>query len=300
MRVAVSGASGLVGSAVCQELLRRGHAVVRLARKTSSAPDEALYDPIAGVVDLPALGVVDGIVHLAGEPIKGRWTAAKKSAVMESRVRGTDLIARTAAQMGPRPRVMVTASAYGIYGDRGNELLTEDSPTGGGFLGEVGSKWEAAALPAQAAGIRVVHARFGMVLSPDGGALAAMKLPWQLGLGARLGSGRQWWPWITLEDAARAVCIALENEALAGPVNVVAPEQVTNAQFTRALGREFSRPALLFAPAWAVKLMFGEAGKEMFLASQRIAPARLKNAGFEWKSPTLAPALKQLLRTRDA
>jgi hypothetical protein len=298
--VAVTGASGLIGTAVVRELEDRGHSVLRLVRGRAEKgrSGTVAWDPDAGSIDTAGLSGTQGIVHLAGEPIRGRWTAAKRRRLLDSRVKGTALIATTAASLSPRPLALVCASAYGIYGDRGDEPLDEDSATGAGFLSEVARQWEAATRPAGDAGIRVVHARFGLVLSGRGGALSAMAPPWRFGLGAKLGSGRQWWPWVAIEDAAAAVVFALENPRLSGAVNFVAPEQVTNAQFSRALGRVLRRPVLFRAPAWTVAALFGESGREMLLASQKIAPRKLSEAGFEWKWPAVEAAMRHALGKR--
>ncbi len=297
MKVAITGASGLVGSALIGALAGSGHSAVRLVRGRPGhlTAGEVSWDPDAGTLDSVALRGVDAVVHLAGERISGRWSSERKVRIKESRVRGTRLIAQTVAGLDPRPRVLVCASAMGYYGDRGDEELSEASPRGAGFLADVAVAWEEAAAPARAAGVRVVHARFGLVLSAHGGALAGMRLPFRTGLGGKLGSGRQWWPWVAVEDAARALVYVLENDAISGPVNVVSPDAVTNARFTRTLGRVLSRPAVLTVPAWAVKLVFGESGRELLLASQRMAPAKLEQAGFRWLYPDLEAALRRHL-----
>jgi uncharacterized protein (TIGR01777 family) len=217
----------------------------------------------------------------------------------DSRVKGTGLIARTLAGLDPRPRVLVCASAYGYYGDRGDELLTEDSPPGRGFLADMAMQWEAAAQPAREAGVRVVHTRFGIVLAPNGGALPQMQRVFRTGLAGSLGTGKQWWPWIAIEDADAALRFALERETVSGPVNVVSPRMVTNKEFARTLAKVVKRPSFLGAPEWAVRLMFGEAAGEMLLASQRIVPAKLQQAGFQWMLPDLELALRRQLRHRS-
>jgi uncharacterized protein (TIGR01777 family) len=237
-------------------------------------------------------------VHLAGAPLGLRWSPARKALMRDSRVNGTGLIARTVAALDPRPRVLVCASAYGYYGDRGDELLTEDSPPGRGFLADMATQWEAAAQPAREAGVRVVHARFGVALAPDGGALMQMKRVFKTGLGGRLGTGKQWWPWIAIEDAVAALRFVLERDAISGPVNVVSPRKVTNAEFARTLASVLKRPSFLSAPDWALRSVFGEAAREMLLASQRVVPAKLQNAGFRWLLPDLELVLRRYLRHR--
>ncbi len=314
MRIAVTGSHGLVGFQLVGALTGAGHSVIRITRKASatsagaaatparSAPTtagEALWDPDAGTIDALALRGVDAVVHLAGARIGLRWTPEQKALIRNSRVRGTSLIARTVAELDPKPKALICASAYGYYGDRGDEILTEDSPPGSGFLADVCRQWEAAAQPARDAGMRVVHTRFGLVLSPSGGALGAMKRLFRTGLGGRVGTGKQWWPWIAVEDAVSALRFAVEQNALTGPVNLVSPNMVTNAEFTRTLSKVLSRPAVFSAPPWAVSMLLAEAGREMLLASQRIAPAKLQRAGFQWLLPDLEVALRRQLRPQS-
>jgi uncharacterized protein (TIGR01777 family) len=239
---------------------------------------------------------VDAVVHLAGESIAaGRWTAAVKERIRRSRVDGTRLLAETLARLERRPRVLVSASAVGYYGDRGDEPLTEESPPGVGFLADVARAWEAAADPARAVGIRVVHPRLGLVLAREGGALPRMALPFRLGLGGVIGSGRQYWSWIALPDAVRVIERALADATLAGPVNAVAPAPATNREFTRALGRVLGRPTLLPFPALGVRLLMGEMGRALLLGSARVLPRRLERAGFRFEHPELEGALRGAL-----
>ena len=240
-----------------------------------------------------ALGGVEAIVHLAGENIGQRWSDDVRRKVLDSRVNGTRLIAETAAGLASRP-VLVCASATGYYGDRGDEIVDEDSVPGTGFLAEVVEAWEAAAEPARAAGLRTVHLRQGIVLSKDGGALARMLLPFKLGTGGRVGSGRQWWSWVSLADAVAAYLFALQ-QPLEGPVNVVAPGVVTNQEFVKALGRALHRPTIFPVPAAAVKAAFGQMGEEMLLAGQRVAPTRLAAAGFTFGQPDIESGLASAL-----
>jgi uncharacterized protein (TIGR01777 family) len=294
MNLLVTGASGFIGSALVPRLTAAGHSVRRLTRRTPAGPGEYRWDPPAGTIDPDALKGLDGAVHLAGETIDGRWTAAKKARILSSRVDGTRILSDALAALEPRPRVFVCASAVGLYGDRGEEELTEASPPGDSFLAEVVKQWEAASRPAQDAGVRVVRLRFGIVLSPRGGALRRMLIPFRLGLGGRLGSGRQWVSWISLGDALRAVEHALADDALAGAANAAAPNPVKNAELTKALARVLRRPAILPVPVPVLRLVLGELAGEL-LASIRASPERLAETGFEFADPELEPALRRLL-----
>jgi len=296
MNVLISGSTGLIGSALVDRLASAGHVVRRLVRPPAAcaAPDVG-WDPAARRIDQAALGGTDAVVHLAGESIMGRWTASKKASIRDSRVGPTALLCRALAGLADRPAVLACASAVGYYGDRGEEVLSEDSPPGGGFLAEVCRDWEAAAAPAAERGIRVAHLRFGVVLSPHGGALRRMLTPFRLGFGGRMGSGRQYWSWISREDAASAIVHALASEALRGAVNVVAPNPVTNRQFTRALARVLRRPAIFPLPAFAAKVLLGQMASELLLASERAEPRKLLRAGFAFRHPELEPALREML-----
>lgn len=294
MKILVSGSSGLVGSALVPVLTKEGHEVIRLVRTRSAGA--AFWDPAAGLLDLGGQSGLDAVVHLAGENIAaGRWTTARKERIRASRVRGTRFLAETLAGLAQRPRVFACASAIGFYGDRGEEVLDEASPAGQGFLAEVCRDWEAAAEPARQAGVRVVHLRFGVILSPLGGALAKMLLPFRLGLGGRIGSGRQYLSWIALADALRAIHHALLREEVLGPVNVVAPNPASNRDFTKTLARVLWRPAFFPMPAWAARLAFGEMADELLLASARVLPRRLQETGFRFDHPDLEEALRHLL-----
>ena len=254
-----------------------------------------MWDPARGLLRPQDLAGVTAVVHLAGEPVAQRWTSAHKTAIRDSRVQGTALLARTIAGLaGPRP-VFLSGSAVGYYGDRGDELLDETSAPGSGFLASVSQAWEAATLPASEAGARVVHLRTGVVLDPAGGALAKVLVPFRLGAGGPIGSGRQWMSWIGLEDHLRAVEHTLFTETLTGAVNVLAPSPVTNAEFAATLGRVLARPALLPVPALAVELLYGEMAKETILAGQRAMPRALVASGFEFAYPTLEQALRHAL-----
>jgi uncharacterized protein (TIGR01777 family) len=297
LHVVVSGAGGLIGSALLLSLIGRGHRVSRLVRRSAGA-GEISWDPSRGVLDPADLEGVDAVVHLAGENVGARWTAARKKRIRSSRVAGTKLLSAALARLRRRPAVLVSASAIGIYGDRGDETLTETSGLGNGdrdFLVSVTQEWEAAADPARAAGIRVVHPRFGVVLSPAGGALARLLLPFRLGLGGRLGSGSQWMSWISIDDTIGAIEQALSNPGLNGPVNVTAPEPVTNREFTRTLGRVLSRPTLLPVPAAALRLVLGEMAESTVLASARVLPTKLVEVGYHYTQPRLEAALRHVL-----
>lgn len=299
LRVAVTGAGGLIGTAVARSLEAEGHAVVRLVRREPRAEAaEIAWDPVRGRLDDRALDGVDAVVHLAGENIAGgRWTAGRRRAILDSRVQGTSLLAGRMAGAG-RPGVLVCASAIGYYGDRGDGEVDEEAGPGQGFLAEVVSKWEAATAPAEAAGVRVVRCRLGMVLDPRGGALSRMLPLFRLGLGGRLGHGRQYWSWITLEDAARGLVRAVLDPGLRSPVNLVAPEPVTNARFTTALGRALGRPALLAVPGPFLRLVLGRMADELLLASTRVRPVRLLRLDHHFVHPRLDAALATLLAER--
>lgn len=295
MDVVVSGATGLVGSALSKELEDKGHKVIVLSRSKPSSDDTIRWDPSRGQIDASRLEGVDAVVHLAGENIVGRWTPEKKRRIRDSRVQGTRLLAETIAGLSEKPRAMVCASAIGYYGDRGNELLREESEPGGAFLSEVVKEWEAAAAPAREAGVRVANLRFGVVLSAEGGALGTTLPIFKLGLGGKVGSGRQWWSWVALDDVAGAIIHALENESVEGPVNVVAPNPMTNAEYTKVLGDVLNRPTLFPLPAPAARAMLGEVADELLLASARVEPAKLKETGYEFRYPELEDALRHLL-----
>jgi uncharacterized protein (TIGR01777 family) len=295
MRVAVSGASGLIGKALAERLRREGHTVARLVRSGQAAAGDVRWDPDAGTIDTAALEGVDAVVHLAGENVGSRWTAEKKRRIRDSRVNGTRLLAETVTRLAHRPRVFVQASATGIYGDRGDEVLTEDSTFGTGFLAEVGRDWEGASGHAESAGIRVVRLRFGVVLTPRGGALERLLLPFRLGVGGRIGDGRQWMPWISLDDAVEVIVRALHDERLRGPVNAIAGS-VRNADFTDALARALHRPAVFPVPGFGLRAVFGQMADEALLAGQRVEPARLRQIGHVFHHPTLDVALAAALR----
>ena len=297
MLVAVTGASGLIGTAVVRRLRAEGHQVLRLTRSRPSGPDQLQWDPMAGRLDPDALAKADAVVHLAARNIgdRLRWTAATKRDLLQTRVEGTGLVAETMAGLAEGPRVLVCASGVGFYGDRGDEVLTEASSGGRGFLADVVRRWEEAADPARAAGLRVVHLRTGPVQTAAGAGLPKQALMFRLGIGGRLGSGRQWLSWISLDDIAGAYLHALTREDLDGPVNAVAPNPVTNAEFTATLAHVLHRPAVLHIPAFGPRLVLGEAADELLFVSQRARPARLQATGYRFQFPELEPALRHTL-----
>jgi uncharacterized protein len=300
MLVAVTGASGLIGTALTRRLREAGHQVLRLTRSEPTEPDQVRWDPGAGRLDPDSLAKADAVVHLAAANIgdKLRWTARTKRQILETRFEGTGLVARTMAELarGPGgPRVLVCASGAHYYGDRGDEVLTEASSGGRGFLADLVRQWEQAADPARAAGLRVVHLRTGPVQDAAGAGLPKQALMFRLGVGGRFGSGRQWLSWVALDDITGAYLHALTHDDLAGPVNAVAPNPVTNAEFTATLARVLRRPAILHVPEFAPRLVLGEFADEMLFTSMRIHPVRLLEAGYRFRFPELEPALRHTL-----
>ncbi|HTZ58211.1 MAG TPA: TIGR01777 family oxidoreductase [Acidobacteriaceae bacterium] len=298
-RFLLTGSSGFIGTSLVRNLDAKRIPMVTLSRsRTQGTGPEHVWDPYAArpMTHPSNLEGVQAAVHLSGANVSGRrWTPAYRREILESRVKPTHALATLLAGLKTKPEVLVCASAIGIYGDRGNEVLSEDSPPGCDFLAEVCAEWEYAAQPARDAGIRVVHTRFGVVLSPNGGALKQMLPVFRCGLGGPLGSGRQWVSWITLADAIRAIEFAVERPSLFGAVNVASPNPVMNREFARALGRALHRPAILPAPAMALRMMFGEMAQSTILASQRVMPAKLTAAGFEFGSPEIAGAFGEVL-----
>lgn len=288
-RVAVTGATGLIGSALVPFLRGGGHEVCTVGRGPAS---DVRWDPARRAIDEESLRGCDAVIHLAGASIGERWTASQRAAIVDSRVEGTRLVAEACAAMDPRPEVLVCASAMGYYGDRGDEWLDESSPKGDDFLADVVDRWERAAEPARAAGVRVVHLRLGLVLCPAGGALGRMLPPFRAGVGGRLGSGRQWVSWASREDVVGAMHFAMQSAGIEGAVIVAAPEPVTNATFATTLGRVLRRPSLAPVPAVALRAVFGEMASATILASQRMRGAALERAGFTFLHPTLSSALR--------
>ena len=297
LHVAVSGASGLIGRSLVRRLSQSGHRISRLVRR-SPGPGEIGWDPTGGQLNPRSLEGIDAVVHLAAENVGSRWTESRKRRIRESRLEGTRLISETIAGMDRPPRVLVSASAIGIYGDRGDEVLTETSGPGdpADFFVALGVEWEPAAEPARVAGIRVVHPRFGIVLSPEGGALARLLLPFKLGVGGQLGDGSQWMSWVSIHDVVGAVEQILRETTLAGPVNVTGPEPVTNREFTRVLGRVLHRPSFMRVPALALRAVYGEMARTTVLSSARVLPAALHQSGYRFQDGNLESALRHVLR----
>jgi uncharacterized protein len=293
--IAISGSSGLIGSAVVRSLRQYGHVVRCLVRRPARTDDEISWDPERDSIDTARLAGVGAVINFAGENLAQRWTESVKHRVRHSRIAGTRLLARTMIALDPKPSVFLSGSAIGIYGDRGDEVLDESSSLGSDFLASVCRDWEDAAKPAADAGIRVVSLRTGLVIARDGGVLPKFLLPFRLGIGGRLGSGNQWMSWIALGDYAEAIAFLLRVESIAGPVNLTAPTPVTNAEFTRTLAHVVRRPAVLPVPQFALKLLMGEMIEDTALASQRVRPRRLLESRFDFESPTLESALRGAL-----
>ena len=292
--ILISGAGGLVGSALSAQLQYEGHAFQRLGRRTQG-PTDLKWDPMAGVMD-PLPDGLRAVVHLAGESIaEGRWTQAKMARIRESRVQGTRLLAEGLARLPEPPPVLVCASAIGFYGEGGDRIQTEEAARGAGFLADVCADWEQATQPAADAGMRVVQLRIGVVLAPDGGALKKMLPPFKLGLGGRLGSGDQYMSWIHIEDLVHAICKSIDDPSLAGPVNATSPQPVRNQEFTKTLGRVLRRPTIFPLPAFMARLALGKMADELLLASMRVKPERLLDSGFAFRHPNLDGALRDLL-----
>ena len=297
MKILVSGSHGLVGKALIDSLTTDGHEVLRLVRRERSfgAP-EVEWHPNQGQIDTQHLEGFDAVVHLAGESIaSSRWTDEKKRAIRESRSQGTAVLSEALAKLSRPPLVFVSASAIGYYGDRGDELLTESSAPGDDFLSSVCVEWENATRPAMEKGIRTVHTRFGIILDANGGALAQMLTPFRMGVGGRVGSGEQWMSWIALDDVVNGLKFLIADKPVQGPVNFVAPNPVTNAEFTKTLGRVLSRPTIFPIPAFAVRLAFGELADALLLSSQKVDSTVLQDNGFLFSWPTLEPALRHIL-----
>lgn len=293
-RILVSGVSGPIGAALLPSLRSSGWSVVRLVRGPATGDDRISWDP-AEPLSPRAVSGFDAVIHLAGESIFGRWTAAKKTKIRDSRVVGTVNLSSALAQAEDKPKVFVCGSAIGYYGNRGDEMLREESAPGAGFLAEVCQDWEEATTPAVQADIRTAHLRTGIVFSPKGGALGAMLLPFKLGLGGRTGDGRQWMSWIDVRDMVGAIHHILKNDLMQGPVNMVAPKPVTNAEFARTLADVLSRPAIFPLPAFVVKVAFGEMGEELLLGSQKVEASKLISSGYPFRYRELRGSLAALL-----
>ncbi len=296
MKVAITGASGLIGSALVPYLRGRGDEVVRLVRRPATAPDEVTWDPAAGTVDLAGLEGIGAVVHLAGAGVGDhRWTDAYKKTILDSRVDGTHTIVKAMTSLDSRPATLVAGSAIGWYGDTGDRAVDETAPAGTGFLADVVRAWEAAADPAREAGIRVTHARTGLVVAKEGGAWAKLFPLFKLGLGGKLGSGKQYWSWISLRDEVAALTYLLDNPSMSGPVNLTGPVPVTNAEVTSVMGQVLGRPTLFAVPSFALKTVLGEFSTEI-LSSARVIPEVLAESGFTWQDPTVESAIQAALR----
>jgi uncharacterized protein len=297
MRILISGSHGLVGSALKESLQTGGHEILLLVRHAPASDSEIEWSPERYSIALARLEGFDTVVHLAGESIaEGRWSEEKKRKIRESRVKGTKLLSDALASLSLPPKTLISASAIGYYGNRGDELLNEKSAPGNDFLAQVCIEWERATELAKEKGIRVVNTRFGIILDAKGGALAKMLPPFRMGVGGRIGSGKQWMSWIALDDVIGALQFALTNEAVRGPINFVAPQPVTNSEFTKILGKTISRPTFFPIPAFGVRLAFGEMADALLLSSQRVEPARLLEAAYAFQYPQLPAALLHSLR----
>jgi uncharacterized protein len=295
-RILVSGVSGPIGEALLPSLRSSGCAVVRLVRGAATGAGRIAWDTAKPLAP-EAVSGFDAVIHLAGESIFGRWTAAKKQKIRDSRSRGTSNLASALARAKEKPKVFICGSAIGYYGNRGDEQLSEESASGAGFLAQVCQEWEEATMPAVQADIRTAHLRTGIVLSPKGGALGAMLTPFKLGLGGRVGDGRQWMSWIDVQDMVGGIHHILKNDLLQGPVNMVAPKPVRNEEFVKTLAGVLSRPAILPMPAFAVKAAFGEMGEELLLGSQKVEPGKLISSGYPFRHRDLRESLQHLLST---
>jgi uncharacterized protein (TIGR01777 family) len=298
MKILITGSHGLVGKALISELVKDGHEIVSLVRHKSEGASEIEWHPNQRSIDSERVSGFDVVVHLAGESIaSGRWTDEKKRKIRESRVDGTTLLSRALAQSSKAPAAFISASAIGYYGNRADELLNEKSAPGNDFLAEVCVAWERATGEAEARGVRTVHARFGIILDQEGGALAKMLTPFRMGVGGRIGDGKQWMSWIALVDVLKGLKFVIENESIAGPVNFVAPNPVTNGEFTKTLGDALSRPTLFPMPSFAVRLAFGEMADALLLSSAKVEPKRLEESGYRFEFENLQPALAAILKT---
>lgn len=296
MRIAITGSTGLIGGHLAASLRDDGHTALPVVRDRPRAGQEGIYwSPARGEIDTGAFAGLDAVVHLAGEPLGRRWTREQKRRIFDSRVEGTGLLASALADLDDPPGVLISASAVGYYGNRGEEILTEESGPGEGFLADVCAAWESAADPARRAGLRVVHPRTGVVIASEGPLMDKALLPFKLGLGGRIGSGRQWYPWIALEDQIRGLRHLLEDDSLVGPVNLTAPEPVRNAEFTRAFAAALHRPAIFPIPPLALALLYGEGGRVLATWSQRVVPERLLQAGFSHHHQSIEEAFQAAL-----
>lgn len=295
MKIAIAGASGLIGKALIPFLESAGHEVFLLKRGETDRSVQIAYDPEKEWIDIQKMEGIEAVINLAGESIMGRWSESKKKRILDSRVKTTSLISRSLASLKQRPKLLINASAVGYYGNRGDMALNETTPKGTGFLSDVADVWEKSAHSAEGAGIRVVYVRFGVVLSTQGGALKQMLTPFKLGLGGRLGDGQQYMSWIAIDDVLGAIYHILNRDEIRGAVNVVAPHPVRNCEFTTALGRILNRPTPFPIPAFIIKLLLGQMGVELLLASTKALPKRLQETGYPFLYPTIEQALLKLL-----
>jgi hypothetical protein len=295
MKVLITGSSGMIGAALAESLVANGHEVIRL-RRQKLTDDSPMWDPENGVIDLADVRDINAVVHLAGENVaKGRWNSQKKGRILHSRVMGTKLLADYFSAADYKPDIFVSASAIGVYGNRGDELVDETSEPGSGFMADVCKQWEAATASASDAGIRVAHARIGVVLSTRGGALKTMLLPFKLGLGGVFGTGKQFMSWVSLDDVVGMIQFLIAHNSLQGPVNLVAPNAVSNREFTKTLGRALHRPTIFSLPAFVARMAFGEMADELLLASTRVLPKKLIDSGYQFLHPELEEAFEQML-----
>ena len=298
MKILITGSHGLVGKALISELNKGKHEIVSLVRHASAGASEIEWHPNQGSIDSEHVSGFDVVVHLAGESIaSGRWTDEKKRKIRESRVNGTTLLSQALARSTKPPAVFISASAIGYYGNRGDELVDEKSAPGNDFLAEVCVAWERATGEAEARGVRTVHARFGIILDQEGGALAKMLTPFRMGVGGRIGDGKQWMSWIALADVIQGLKFVIEHTSITGPVNFVAPNPVTNSEFTKSLGEAVSRPTLFPMPSFAARLAFGEMADALLLSSAKVEPKRLQESGYRFEFENLRPALGTILKT---
>jgi len=295
--ILISGASGFVGAHLTKFLLEKGYKVKKLTRAVQGSAGNLVYwNPAKGEIELEALEGLDAVVHLAGENIAGRWTEKKKAKIESSRVQGTKFLSESLVKLNKKPEVLIAASAIGYYGNSGDEILTEESAKGSGFLADVGVKWEQATQPAAEAGIRVCNVRIGLVLGRDGGALEKMLFPFKLGLGGKIGDGNQYWSWIAIDDLVGIIYYLLSSQDLKGPVNAVAPYPVTNSEFTFALGKVLNRPTILPLPGFVARGLLGEMAGATMLSSARVIPWKLLDSGYKFKYPKLEQALNSILK----
>lgn len=293
MKIAIAGSSGLVGSALIPILQSDGNQITRLVR-SSPKPGEIEWHPNQDEVNPHRLEGFETIINLAGENIAGgRWTDEQKRKIRVSRINGTHLLSESIAKMTSKPGAFICASATGIYGDRDDETLDEQSESGGGFLAGVCREWEQATEPASKAGVRVVNLRMGPILAREGGMLSKLLTPFKMGMGGKVGSGKQYISWVALDDAVNAIKLAIDDKSIQGPINIVSPNPVTNEEFTKTLGHVLNRPTALAMPAFAARLAFGEMADEMLLASQKVMPKRLSQADFQFQFPTLESAMRK-------